>query len=208
MRWRPVVGHEDTYEVSEHGDVRRIDTHELRTIQSHSAYPVITFSRNGVRETRTIACVVAAAFLGPAPKHCRVMHYDGNPRNNTVANLYYLSKKPKKHKRTTARLEPAQVNDIRHSAARGADLHDLADTYEVCISTIRDIVARRTWRWLKPVATPEDPAPIAGVVVFDTTPVSREAVEAVIRIRLAQGESALALAAEYNLSVLEILQLK
>lgn len=81
--WKPVVGHEDSYEVSDRGNVRNIRSGRVKKFGWHKdGYRQVTIKG----KTRTVHRLVAQAFLGPSDLPI-VRHLDGNPRNNVVANL-------------------------------------------------------------------------------------------------------------------------
>lgn len=103
--WRPVVGYEGFYEVSDLGRVRSVD----RTVESihgrtGTAYvshrrgrvlkPGITTSGHRYvvlrsRITRTVHSLVAEAFIGPRPPGMEVRHENGHPSDCCVTNLKY-----------------------------------------------------------------------------------------------------------------------
>lgn len=103
--WRPIVGHEGRYEVSDHGRVRSLD----RIIQqrTRSGAPGTRFARGRILKTpldkdgyvtaalihqgkfhlRKVHAMVLESFVGPRPAGLVACHGDGNPQNNTPANL-------------------------------------------------------------------------------------------------------------------------
>ncbi len=102
--WRPVVGHEDSHEVSSGGMVRSVK----RTIYfsdgrvrvfpqkmicgsfgSHG-YRGVSIGKNRKQVTTLVHRIVADAFIGPA-NGMQVDHIDFNKKNNRVSNLRYLS---------------------------------------------------------------------------------------------------------------------
>lgn len=94
--WRSVVGYEGTYEVSNRGRVRRVATRTgrpeerlLKAALFSSGYPGVTLSRDGVRASKSVHRLVAAAFLGPAPEGSQVRHLNGDPTDNRLSNLRY-----------------------------------------------------------------------------------------------------------------------
>lgn len=102
--WRPVVGWEGLYEVSDHGNVRSLDKvierrgrqtrlkGKQRKLVKHSAgYWEIIF-HNGIRDHQLVHRVVAAAFLGPCPPGKEVAHWDGNRANPRLENLRYVTR--------------------------------------------------------------------------------------------------------------------
>lgn len=103
--WRPVVGYEGSYEVSDHGRVRSLDRFVRSTSRRGKPYlmacrgkvlrPAANKTRSGhlhvilVGRTRTIHTLVAEAFLGPRPVGMEVRHLDDHPSNNNLSNLAY-----------------------------------------------------------------------------------------------------------------------
>lgn len=94
--WRPVVGWEGDYEVSNLGRVWSCPVGTPRTgrILRHAVnpggYPSVTLSRRGKVKTRPIHQLVLAAFAGPRPAGKDVIrHLDGDPTNNLLGNLAY-----------------------------------------------------------------------------------------------------------------------
>lgn len=92
--WRPVPGH-PSYEVSDQGRVRNAAT--LHVLRPHRAgksgnYLRVHLGRGG--RNRMVHRLVAEAFIGPAPTYepHDVDHLDGDPANNAVTNLRWLSK--------------------------------------------------------------------------------------------------------------------
>lgn len=101
-QWRPVVGYEGLYEVSDHGRVRSLD----RTIQhplgmkrlkgrlmrpslNRMGYPTVGLSRSGGLRLRRVHQLVAEAFIGPRPQGQMVRHYNDIKTDNHVSNLRY-----------------------------------------------------------------------------------------------------------------------
>lgn len=96
--WMTVKGN-DHYEVSNLGGVRskrvtvKFPTGRLLRPNTHSnGYVRIPLYDNGTRKLHWVHRLVAEAFLGdaPSPSH-QVNHKDGNPGNNHVSNLEYVT---------------------------------------------------------------------------------------------------------------------
>ncbi|WP_194385339.1 NUMOD4 motif-containing HNH endonuclease [Microbacterium luteum] len=102
--WRPVIGWEGIYEVSDHGRVRSVE----RTIPHGSGFPMVRVSHvlrpgslrkaghqlvclmdgvGGRKQSRYVHQLVLEAFVGPMPEGMEGCHYDGDPRNNRLENL-------------------------------------------------------------------------------------------------------------------------
>ncbi len=87
--WRPVVGYEGLYEVSDTGRVRSLRANKIMRLQHHQqfGYKILTLSGHGKRITKLIHVMVLTTFVGPRPDGLVACHNDGNPANNTLANL-------------------------------------------------------------------------------------------------------------------------
>lgn len=104
--WRPVVGYEGNYEVSNFGGVRTVD-HYVRSYVPNRGLsgqrmirgrrrvwsydrigrPIVSLSRNNEKCTKQVCRLVIEAFVGPCPRGMECCHNDGDPTNNHVSNL-------------------------------------------------------------------------------------------------------------------------
>lgn len=87
--WRPVVGWEGLYEVSDQGRVRRGD-HILKPSIPSAAqpYPGVTLSRQGDPASRMhVHSLVLEAFVGPRPVGQVARHGVGGSADNAISNL-------------------------------------------------------------------------------------------------------------------------
>ena len=106
--WKPVPGYEGFYEVSSLGRVRSVDrviirkNGEKRTVKGtilsptkrKDGYLTIGLRREGSHKTHKIHRIVMLAFVGEPPEgKYEVDHKDGNPENNRLSNLEYVSRK-------------------------------------------------------------------------------------------------------------------
>lgn len=64
--WKPIVGYEELYEVSNQGRIRSRSTIKAQTT-GHSGYKFVTLSRNGAVKKHRTHIIVATAFHGPKP---------------------------------------------------------------------------------------------------------------------------------------------
>lgn len=98
--WKPVVGLEGAYEVSDQGRVRSVrrvvrsgqrgGTREvapqiLSTPKGSAGYRQVTLRR----KTHLVHSLVMAAFVGPRPVGMETCHNNGDPDDNRLANLRY-----------------------------------------------------------------------------------------------------------------------
>lgn len=94
--WRPVVGYEGLYEVSDLGRIRSLNSRhpsQLRSIlkPDGSRYLRVCLTKNGVHRRYMVHRLVMATFVGPLPIGFQVHHQDGNKHNNRLENLVYLN---------------------------------------------------------------------------------------------------------------------
>jgi hypothetical protein len=102
--WKPVVGFEGHYEVSDQGNVRSLDqvvAHwrggtRLRrgkylkpgATGGSGAYLFVVLMNDGkTRSNRCVHRLVLEAFVGPRPEGMQACHNDGDPHNNALSNL-------------------------------------------------------------------------------------------------------------------------
>jgi integrase len=103
-QWRPVVGYEGLYEVSDHGRVRSLDREianlangwikrqrkgaTLRQRTLSSGYKKTTLSKDGKESSPSVHVLVAEAFLGPRPEWAtQVNHKNRDKADNRADNL-------------------------------------------------------------------------------------------------------------------------
>lgn len=99
--WKPVVGYEGHYEVSDHGRVRSLDRPLIykdgrkgrlpgkmrKTPAGTHGYPEVSFRKDGHPRVRTVHTLVLEAFIGLRPKGMEACHADGDRTNNHLQNL-------------------------------------------------------------------------------------------------------------------------
>jgi len=108
--WLPILGYESRYEVSDSGFVRR--TRDGRILAHHLIGPYHRICLWNGSESRRYMLhrLVAGAFIGPCPDGHEVNHKDGDPSNNSVTNLEYVTPKENvKHSFAELGREPACV---------------------------------------------------------------------------------------------------
>ena len=105
--WRPVIGFEGKYEVSNYGRVRSVDRIVVRSdgrrrfykgmflkqLTSDKGYQFVQMSDCHKNVTRMVHRLVAEAFIGPRPAGLEVNHVDEDKSNNCVGNLEYITHK-------------------------------------------------------------------------------------------------------------------
>lgn len=98
--WRPVVGYEEAYEVSNLGQVRSVDRvvgngQPLRGrlltlgVTSDGKYLFVNLWRENRYKSFRVHALVAEAFIGPRPPKMLVLHGNGRSFDNRLSNLRY-----------------------------------------------------------------------------------------------------------------------
>lgn len=135
-KWKPVLGFEGRYEVSDLGRVRSLITSKImRLALSNCGYLRVGLTSSPKQQIgRTVHSLVAEAFIGPRPDGLVVNHKDTNKHNNASSNLEYVT--PQEN---TAH---ARANGCAPKVYRGAD-NFRAKLTEVQVSEIRRIAKVR-----------------------------------------------------------------
>jgi|SRR5215471_3098851 len=175
--WRPVVGWEDTYEVSDLGQVRRIapnstwrggnrihpqtgkrigvNPQRLMKPMLKDGRPTVCLSRGiGTEKWPSIHTLVAAAFLGPRPHGMTVNHKDGDKTNNRLENLEYLSNRDQQlHALATGLARPFAFRKLTDEQAleiftdRTRSGRELARMFGVTQVLVSAIRTGKSYRW-------------------------------------------------------------
>lgn len=91
--WKPVIGYEAFYEVSDTGAVRRIagrgctTSHEITPIKDRHGYYRVKLCVGGKAKDYYVHRLAVEAFIGPIPDGMTVNHMDCNRENNAIENL-------------------------------------------------------------------------------------------------------------------------
>lgn len=100
---RPVIGYENTYEISEDGKVFRTMAgdntfigKELKPRLSHRKFLTVNLSQCGVVATKKVHRLLAEAFLPNPDQLPIVKHKDSNKAHNHHSNLEWTSYSRKK----------------------------------------------------------------------------------------------------------------
>ena len=172
--WKPVVGWEGFYEVSDHGRVRRLERSVTDSVGRVRVYPEVIlngrvdslgYHRHKLRRAPRKAepkthQLVAWTFLGPQPKGLDICHNDGNKLNNRLGNLRYDTRKGNSADRVlhgtdfagaknpAAVLTEGQVRLVRRLKGKGCNAA-LAEAWGVSTTSLYYIQNGKSWRHLK-----------------------------------------------------------
>ncbi len=165
-QWRPVVGYEGVYAVSNHGRVMRTSIHDKRKIgilkprPNSKGYLRVSLWVNNKGVFHFVHRLVMAAFKGD-PNGLVVNHIDSNYLNNHLSNLEYCTQAQnmqhmvKQGRRIylngeggfNVKLTWDKVNEIRSLYATGKyTLRALGLMFNVDPTNIGSIVHRETWK--------------------------------------------------------------
>jgi hypothetical protein len=95
--WKPVVGYEGLYEVSDRGNIRglyaRKHKQNLSPAHNRKGYRYVCLHKEGQRKIKKVYRVVAEAFI-PNPYHLpEIDHIDGTRDNDVAWNLRWVTHK-------------------------------------------------------------------------------------------------------------------
>jgi len=166
--WRPVVGFEDSYEVSSEGDIRnKLTGKTLAKNSMGSGYIKADLWSGNARKQTSVHRVVAEAFLAK-PLFCNeVNHLDGDKTNNRVSNLEWSNRRDNtNHSRYVLGndVKPVLATDLEMGTEEYYPSIEEAGRYGYNTSCICDVIhgrrkthAGKTWKitdWRDPATHP------------------------------------------------------
>lgn len=114
--WKPIKGYEGFYEVSNKGNVRsverfdRLGRRRKSELISVNGVQQLGLYHDGKRKNLSVKNLVADAFLEAPRADEKLIHVDGNPKNNCVENLMWQKKAQRK--RNIYRFEDNKTGEI------------------------------------------------------------------------------------------------
>lgn len=168
--WKPIVGYEGRYEVSNLGRVRSLDRVVTRSDgvkrryrgrlmklgSERGGYLRVMLAKDTKDKCHKVHKLVARAFIGPRPVDQQIMHLDGNQAHNCKVNLRYgTAKENAAHKKlhgthpagelnSRAVLSSAAVKRIRSLRGK-VSTGQLAKRYGVSSSHISCVQLGKAW---------------------------------------------------------------
>lgn len=124
--WRPVVGFERSYSVSNMGRVKSIDREHIDSIgrvcrfkskiksqyEERSGYYSVYLTRATKKKNMPVHRVVSEAFMGPRPDKLVTDHIDGDIKNNKLSNLQYVTARENTVKGKSCRLNKNKTSEF------------------------------------------------------------------------------------------------
>ena len=107
---------------------------------------------------KRVHAMVLETHSSPRPKGMVCRHLNGVKENNHIINLCWGTRQEnnddaKKHHKegkifSSAKLSAGDVRTIRDLYLMGKPLKEIYNMYDVTCRTIRNVVSRKTWKWL------------------------------------------------------------
>jgi hypothetical protein len=174
-RWKPVLGYEKSYMVSNTGRVKSIDRHIitkdgkrrffkgkiLKNLFDKYGYNVVNLRQNKKPfiKVSKVHRLVAIAFIDcENPSQYEVNHIDGIKTNNNLSNLEFCTTRENLlhaiennlHARgenvSISKLKEWQVKIIKYHKYERGDVVKMAQRYNITRVTVRHIREGRTWK--------------------------------------------------------------
>lgn len=128
--WRPVVGAEGRYEVSDEGRIRSLlgrTPRLLKLTEGSNGYQTVNvYGASQPRRLRSVHQLVAEAFIGPHPPDTDVRHLNGIKADCRAVNLAYGTRS---QNMLDAVLHGANVNASKTHCSVCGSPYDTANTY-------------------------------------------------------------------------------
>lgn len=135
-----------------------IPWYDMKVTMTPAGRRQVTFFKNGKNHRRAIAPLVLEAFIGPRPAGMLCCHNDGNRANDHLSNLRWATHRENMRDRelhgktcrgsrnAAAKLNEAQVAEIRARIRVGEPQVSLAAIYGISVCTISEIKRKVKWK--------------------------------------------------------------
>lgn len=159
--WKPVEGYSGDYEVSDAGEVRSFKYKQSRILSpglSPLGYKTVWLRHKGKRARGyQVHRLVLEAFVGACPEGYECGHRDGNPSNNNLSNLRWVTPTENHadknihgtqlvgEKNHNAKLTKKDVLEIRSLKGIKSQSY-IASMFSVSATVIGHIHNRKTWK--------------------------------------------------------------
>ena len=171
--WIDIEGYEGLYQANIKGQVRSLDRVAISTLGKEyirkgkilkecvngKGRPVYRLYKSGVGKTHTTHRLVAKAFLPNFHNKPQINHIDGNPLNNNIENLEWVTNQEnvihafENNLNSNAGEKNPRAKITRHDAEKIRLLYKmntskkaLAKKYNLSVSGIENIIYNRVWK--------------------------------------------------------------
>ena len=134
--WKPVVGYEGIYEVSDQGNTQRIfggRGARLGRAQKHAnvkGYRTAALRKDGQLRHRYVHQLVLESFVGPKSEGTEPNHKNGDKADNRLANLEWVTRKANiRHSFEMLNHQNAQGEDHHAAKLTEENVHDIRELY-------------------------------------------------------------------------------
>lgn len=158
--WKPVIGFDGLYEVSNLGRVKSIKFNKEKILKPQDngrGYLTVHIRNFEYDKKHYIHRIVAETFLEKKDGKNEVNHIDCNKNNNCLNNLEWCTKEynfihkminqrqPKGEESGNSKLTEKDILEIRKSSVNS---YELSKIYNVSREHILRIKKKKTWAWL------------------------------------------------------------
>jgi hypothetical protein len=167
--WKPIVGYENYYEVSNFGQVKRIapamgttKNKILKSWPDKEGRPTITLCVNRKIKKFRVSKLVCLTWHGPqpTPKH-QAAHWDGDCTNNEESNIRWATQleneqdkirhgrynhAPKGSNSINSKLREEYIPIIYKLSSFGFSCKRIAILFDVEQTAIRSVIKGKTWK--------------------------------------------------------------
>ncbi|WP_405101481.1 NUMOD4 domain-containing protein [Oceanobacillus sp. FSL H7-0719] len=171
--WKDIKGYEGLYQVSKWGRVKSLKRKNLAgtymkermfdVYPNNQGYYMVKLSKEGKGRDVSVHRLVAETFIPNPDNKPQVNHIDGNPMNNKVTNLEWVTpqenidhawdtglNKNRGEAHSNAKLNEEKVKEIR--SLHRLDIYsvkELSEKFKVSIGAIYNVISYRTWKHIK-----------------------------------------------------------
>ena len=150
--WKPVVGYEKLYAVSNFGRVRHVAFTRMKKLTpDKDGYMQVRLSKNNHAKTHRVHRLVLTAFVGASMDEA--MHLDHNKTNNCLSNLAWGTRAENEAQKDSAgrrtrwtKLTSEQVEAIHKERSLGKTLKEIGSLIGTHYSNVSLILKGKTWR--------------------------------------------------------------
>jgi len=168
--WKPIIGYEKIYEISNFGRVkslkrkgRPVQKIMTPTIEKRDGYSIVCLHKNKKQKNHRVHKLVLEAFE-PKLKKQFINHKDGNKTNNNLINLEWCTPKenaqhcrknnlqytPKGEELPHSKLTENKVREIRELYnLKKYSLSEIDNMIDVGKGSVFNVVHNNTWRHIK-----------------------------------------------------------